>query len=353
MRGTLIAVLAAITMTGIVGASASAAVIPVDGDTVWIGAKRGYGGTGMFPVYVDTPADPQNPGEPDFWSYCIEHDVSALTDVEALLGDETGYLGGNYFGDPGIPGKVLWVLAHSYPALSLADFGTAVGIPGISEFDAIEATQYAIWRYTDLTFDAAWSWETQDSEDAYWYLVNGANASSGLTPGDFEATVALVGPTTAQNTSSLVGPFMVTTNQPSASVGVDEPAAIVEATGAPIDPAVFADGGEFFLDLRGTTAAGSATVTASVLGSSATGLIISVPTTPGESPTAQEHAQTQILVTAANTTTDARVVVQWAATSSPQLAQTGSEPALGGLAIVAALVMVGVTGVVVRRRAAR
>ncbi|MGB3374160.1 MAG: thioester domain-containing protein [Microbacterium sp.] len=159
----------------VVGDTASTSIVVAIAG-VWIEARQGYGGTGVFPVYMSAPADGTAP-DPDGWAYCIEHNVDAETGIAARAGDTSSYLGGNNFKDDAVvQGRVLWVLAHSYPTLSLEDFGTAAGVPGISRNDAIEATQYAIWRYTDLSYDASWDWETDESKDAYWYLVNGANA---------------------------------------------------------------------------------------------------------------------------------------------------------------------------------
>ncbi|WP_141004610.1 thioester domain-containing protein [Nocardioides humi] len=174
-----LAVVAVLTPWSAPGASAE----PGAGDTVYVGAKsQGYPGSGIHGVFEQTPADPGNPGTPDYWAYCIEHDVTAKPNIAAGVGTASDFLGSNHFTDPAVQARVLWVLAHSYPALSLADFATASGVPGIALNDAIEATQYAIWRYTDVGYDASWAWASDDSEDAYWYLVNGANASGGLTP---------------------------------------------------------------------------------------------------------------------------------------------------------------------------
>jgi len=285
----------------------AAQAAPEPGDSVYIGSKVGYGGTGIFPIWAETPAT----GEPEFWAYCIEHDVSAETDIEGLVGDPSSYLGSNYYVDPTIQGKVLWVLAHSYPALSLEDFGAAAGVPGISQNDAIEAAQYAIWRYTDLNFDAAWAWETPDSETAYWYLVNGANASSGATPAVVTASVSASG--AAQVAGTLVGPFVVSTNQAAVSASVTPSLPMTDASGNVIDAASLVDGQEFYLDLRSSTTAGSATVTVSAAGSSGSGNVVSVPTITGGTPTEANHAQSIILIAASTATTSGEASTQWAA----------------------------------------
>ena len=328
---------------------AAVADVPEAGDQVWVGDAQGYGGTSMHAIFTETPADPSNPGTPAFWAYCIEHDISARSRVLGELSDFSGYLGDNLVLDPDVQAKVLWVLAHSYPALSLTDFGAAAGVPGIAENDAIEATQYAIWRYTDVGFDAAWAWETPDSETAYWYLVDGANASSGMTPADFDVTVLVAGPGAAQVAGTLIGPFTVTTNQATVSVAVDPAVAVTDAAGNAIDISAVVDGQELFLDLRGSTSAGSATVTVSASGTSATGKVISVPTASGEL-TEEDHAQTLVLVTASPTSTTSQAEAQWAGVGAPSaptpttpetLPATGAEAPIGLIAVAALVIAVG------------
>lgn len=292
-----------------VGVSAAAAAELAPGDSVYIGSKQGYGGTGVFPIW----SEGVQAGDPDLWAYCLENQVSARTGLVGTVGDGGDFLGSNYFVDPAVQGKVLWVLAHSYPAVSLEDLAAAAGIAQISRNDAIEATQYAIWRYTDLDFDAAWAWETPDSEAAYWYLVNGANANPGMTPGDFEVTATVTAPGSAQTAGTLVGPFVVNTNQPSVTVSVDPGVSVTDASGTAVDLDAVADGQELFLDLRGSTAAGSATVRVVAEGSSSTGMVVSVPNVPGGTPTAEDHAQSIILVAPAASQTTGEAAVEWAA----------------------------------------
>ncbi len=302
--------------------AASADVAP--GDTVWIGGHEGYSGTGASEIFLTKPADPSAPGTPDFWAFCIEHDITPRHLTAAQVIDASDYLGANHFADPAIQGKVLWVLAHSYPATSLADLAAAAGISSISLDDALEATQYAIWRYTDLTFDASWYWSSTDSEAAYWYLVDGANASSGMTPADFAVTVSVTAPAAAQAAGSLVGPFVVHTDRPTAKVSASPAVPLRDAGGAAIDPDAVVDGQQIYLDLRGSTAAGAATLTASVAGSNGMGRVLSVPKVDGVAPTAADHAQTIILVAASGTRTSASASVSWSGTGA-QLAATGAD----------------------------
>lgn len=307
LAGALLALGAVVMAPGGVSAAMAADVAP--GDAVFIGSKEGYDGTGIYPIWSSGVQE----GEPDYWAYCIEHDVAARTGLLGTAGDLDSYLGQNRFTDPAVAGKVLWVLANSYPAVSLEDFGAAAGVPGISRNDAIEATQYAIWRYTELDFDAPWAWETPDSEAAYWHLLDGANASPGLTPGDLQVTASVTAPSAAQSAGSLVGPFTVSTDQASVVVSVDPAVTVTDAAGTPVDLSAVVDGQELYLDLREATAAGSATVRVTAAGSTGIGAVISVPNAPGGTPTAEDHAQSMILVAPDTAETTGEAAVDWAA----------------------------------------
>lgn len=334
-----------LTLVSLLGPSAAWADADV-GDSVWIGSREGYGGTGAFPIFSQTPADPSQPGTPDYWAYCIEHDLTPEAQIEGQVGALSDYLGANYFVDPAVQGMVLWVLAHSYPAVGLSEFGAAAGVPDIARNDALEATQYAIWRYTELDYDAPWAWETPESEAAYWYLVDGANASGGMTPGDFSTSVSITPPPGPQEAGSLVGPFVVHTNRPTARVSATPAVDIVARDGTVIDPDAVVDGQELYLDLRQGTAAGAATLTASVVGSSAMGRVISVPTTPGGTATAGDHAQTIILVAPESARTTATADARWAARI--ELAATGADPT--GVWLAVALMMLGLAASGISRR---
>lgn len=93
-------------------------------------------------------------------------------------------------------------------------------------------------------------------------------------------------------------------------------AAFVGAVGAPIDAMSVINGQQIFLDLRGASDAGTATVTAAVRGSTATDKIISVPIEEGQIPSATSHTQTLMLVTGETASTRAVAFVEWGATGA-------------------------------------
>ncbi|WP_436697673.1 VaFE repeat-containing surface-anchored protein [Nocardioides sp. BYT-33-1] len=305
--------------------SASATSEPGDGDPVWIGsATEGYSGTRIHSVYSPMPANTANPGTADYWAYCLENRIPAKSNSTAVAGDFSSFLGVNYFDtDPTVAGKVLWIVMHSYPSMSLAAFGAQVGAPGISVNDAVEATQYAIWRYTDLGFDAPWSWSSPDSQAAYEYLVNAVNGGATMSPGDIPSVTATVtAPAGAQQAGTLVGPFTVHTNQLTVSVTGPSGVPVTDASGNLIDTSAVVDGQEVYLDLRGSTTAGSATVTVTAQGAGGSGMVISVPTTSGGTPTEGSHAQSMMLVAGSTATTTGSADVTWAAAPAPSIGTT-------------------------------
>lgn len=317
---------AAIVPAALAAPASADAVEP--GDSVWVGASVGYGGTSIHPVYSPVPADTDDPGTADMWAYCIEHDISARSNTVALAGDYSSYLGANYFTDPAIQAKVHWVITHAYPAVSLAELGAAAGVSGLGLNDAIEGAQYAIWRYTDLTWDASWNWETPASEAVYWYLVNGANAdTAAVPPATADVEVSVSGPAETGAAGSLVGPFTVSTNQPTVTLSSSPAYGFADAAGDPIDPAAVVDGQQVYLDLRGSTAAGSATVTATADGASGTGLVISTPVVGSTTATPEAHRQSLILVAAQDATTSASAPGAWAAAAVPTIGTTLTDAA--------------------------
>lgn len=179
------------------------------------------------------------------------------------------------------------------------------------------------------------SQETAESEAAYWYLVNGANTSPGLTPADFELSVTVTAPATTQQPDSLIGPFTVATNRPSVSLTANQAVIFADASGTPIDATTVVDGQQVYLDFRGNDAGGSVIVTATAVGMNGTGRIIHVPSPTADPPTAADHGQTVILVAPDTARTTATASVSWsAAATCPMLAESGFLPSSGAVMIL-------------------
>ncbi len=318
---------------------ASAAPALQAGDSVWVGGSIGYNGAVAHAVYPQRPADapdaesgPQSYWEAaDFWAYCVEHNISANPGATGVLDDFDGALADSLFTGPNaqlVQAKVMWVLTHSLPVISLDDFHTASGLTNVTTDDLVMATQYAIWRYTDLGFDAEWRAWVDDpatygnARDAYWYLVNGANADTATAPVvPAPITVSVDAPPAGQEAATLVGPFTVHTNQATVSVTTESGLSIVDAAGNAIDVSAVVDGQQLYLDATGVVDAGSATITATAEGSSATGYVLNVPLDNG-SMTPDAHAQTMILAAKSTANTTASADTTWVAVPQPTIGTT-------------------------------
>ncbi len=295
-----------------VGATQAQAAAPLNpGDSVYVGDEYTPGtGTPTFPIYASAAAAASDPSNPEYWAYCVEHNVDARPDTGATVRTVSSFLGSNLFtNDPTVQGDVLWVLTHTIPYVDLADMSTAANIPNLTRDEAINGTVDAIWRYTDLGFDAPWSnWIDPNAEAVDYYLINGANASGRtLTPGDLQTTVSVTPPTGAQTAHSLIGPFVIHTNQATATVSSTPAATLTDSAGNPINAAAVVDGQQVYLDLRGSTSAGTATVTvtATAKGAIANGFVVSTPATGTGTATTANHAQSFIMIAARSATTSA------------------------------------------------
>ena len=163
-------------------------VIVGGANDVYIGKREGaYGGSGYFPVYNTTPVDYNNPGTPDFYGYCVEHDLGDIPmNWPGVLGSSSGYLGTDQF----IPhlSYVRAVLANAFPYISIADFRTLVGQPTLDEKDAAELITWLIWNFTDYpTIDIVLNWPWTDpatQAPAYQALYDIAIEQAGTCEGD-------------------------------------------------------------------------------------------------------------------------------------------------------------------------
>lgn len=164
--------------------------------------------------------------------------------------------------------QINWVLHHGYPAKSLdalsAQFPDAHD--GIDTFEAIAATQAAVWHFSDgvdLNRDDPLSGDGSDADDAedalalYDYLVGADNTGIGEQP----APTLAVDPTELSgNAGERIGPFTVTTSGTIEDLAANLPAGvkITDADGTELTAATIADGTKLYLDVPAGTADGAA-----------------------------------------------------------------------------------------------
>lgn len=217
----------------------------------------------------------------------------------------TGIVGGAWYredqwdtypgkGDFAEPGKVHWILLHSYPVTDIQDLRGATGIPSVNEAEALTATQAAIWHFSN-GLDLGEVHQGPDLEEKviegnvtrlYEYLVENARElphepGSALTVTPGQGT-GLAGRT--------VGEFTVETSAATVPVTVDAPEGVElvdVATGEPVSEV--GDGDTVGFAVPADAGAGEATFTLEAEATVQTGRLFK-----GEEP----DEPTQTLITA-------------------------------------------------------
>ena len=146
--------------------------------------------------------------------YCIDFKTNIVGGAEYKEDAWANYPGQGSFAEPG---KVLWLLQNAYPNTDAAALGEAAGVEGLSNEDALGATQAAIWHFSN---DMDLSGGNGDNVVAvYEYLT--ANAESV----EEEPGAALsITPDVAEGTAgSVIGEFEISTNSSQIPVTLDAP----------------------------------------------------------------------------------------------------------------------------------
>ena len=112
----------------------------------------------------------------DLWTYCIQktvelnehetYDEHAWSEEQNRTGIDQQHLEG-----------IKWILNNSYPQLDLGRLSTSSGVAGLSDDEAVEGTQAAIWNFSDASGKT--TLDAQREQDAkvvalYNYLVSTA-----------------------------------------------------------------------------------------------------------------------------------------------------------------------------------
>ncbi|WP_134322014.1 VaFE repeat-containing surface-anchored protein [Cumulibacter soli] len=162
--------------------------------------------------------------------------------------------------------KINWLLHQSYPFVPLAQIWPGAGFNnGLSEAEAVTATQAAVWHYSnglDLTeaHIVGTATERQDVLALYGHLTGPANTGQPQIP---TGTLSLTADGTGGVSGTLIGPVTLDASEPT-TLTLDGPPGgveLVDADGAPLDTETMAT--DFYLDVPLDTPAGSVMVTAS------------------------------------------------------------------------------------------
>ena len=131
----------------------------------------------------------------DLWTYCIQKTVELVpteTYDEHAWSEERERTG---IDQPHLEG-IKWILNNSYPQLNLGQLEKASGIDALSDDEAVEGTQAAIWNYSDASGNTTLDADKESDAKVialYNYLVSTAknhmndsdqpHASLTVTPG--------------------------------------------------------------------------------------------------------------------------------------------------------------------------
>lgn len=220
------------------------------------GFKMEFGGD-VHDVYASLLGiDLDGDSKPDLSTYCVEIDVDAIGGADMVEKSWADFPGDDAVAQPD---KVLWVLHHSYPSITVDELRAASGANNVDTKDAITGTQAAIWHFAN---GANLSQANPAVTKIYEYLTGDANegmeeqpaASLSITPGEIKDVEA----------GSKAGEFTLSTNAKNVKValadGTPEGVKIVDEAGVEITQ--FDDGTKFWLSAPAGEAVGAATVKA-------------------------------------------------------------------------------------------
>ncbi len=234
-----------------------------------------------YDIYVEEEGGGVH-GDPfDTWLYAIHtegansalrgYSTEAMIDETADAGRAyvfkgwTAFPGKNRFStNPAVRPKVAWIVANSYPENDLVYVAKAAGVDGLTEKEAITATQAAIWYFTDgLNYMGLSEPEGPDFADSSPeamrvkklrdYLVGDKNV--GMTPFD-SPTLSATAPIKPSESGGLVGPIRINSSAKTAKVtGARFP--LVTADGKTVNLKAAPTGVDLFLKVPNSSAAAS------------------------------------------------------------------------------------------------
>ncbi|MDO5067311.1 MAG: thioester domain-containing protein [Propionibacteriaceae bacterium] len=280
------------------------------------------------PMSTQLLAVHSKPGADPFYAYCIELDVHALwgTDLEQVGWDQ--FPGENRFKtDATVRAKVGWIVQRSYPQTPLAEVAKAAGVEGLTEKEAVAATQSAIWHLTNgfewngvlwdhygqaVDTDAA---RTQRVKKLYDHLLGPANTGMQESAGP---ALSIKAPEQAGEAGTKVGPIRIESTAATVALAGDLPYPLVTAEGKAVDMAAAPTGQDLFLDVPADAPTGEAMVSSSLFGQANAGQLL-----VGKG----KRTQTIILVSSTPKKVDANAKLMWTAKPAPAPTPSPSTPA--------------------------
>ena len=266
-------------------------------------------------------------------AYCIELDVDIKYESDLRVGDWKDFPGTNKFKDNAeIQSKVAWIAQRSYPQTDMAELTKASGIAGLTEQEAITATQAAIWHFTNdykwLGLANADQATTTRVEKLFTYLTGQTN--TGLKESKqptVEAETGGITFTRSENGSEgKVGPIRFKSSQATFKLTSELKYELINAQGAKVDLNAVPADTDLYLKVPADMTSGEQEFKGSVTGSVYAGKLLITKDAVAGGP----HGQTIIIGSNKEVTTEIQGKISWSVTQqtpTPEPTPTPTPPA--------------------------
>ncbi len=271
--------------------------------------------------------------------YCVQITVGMRTDVDMVERPWNKYPAANSPFEKN-SAKINWVLHHGYPGVALDALGSTLakaGVKvndGISEREAIAATQAAVWHFSDgvnlnLTKPLAENNPAETNADVaalYGYLTGDENKGIAQQP---KPTLNIAADKTEGAAGTKIGPFSVATSGDITSLTTELPdgVKVTDADGKELKSTDVKDGSKLFVDVPAGVKPGNGSFSLKVTGELDTGRLFvadNYAKKPAQSLIVADSEKTQVTAKAAATWTEAGApATSPAPSTTPGGAQSG------------------------------
>ncbi|MGV9364078.1 thioester domain-containing protein [Amycolatopsis sp. NPDC003731] len=264
--------------------------------------------------------------------YCVQITVGMRTDVDMVETPWNKYPAANSPFNKNSD-KINWVLHHGYPGVKLTDIEAALakqGVKvhdGVSEREAIAATQAAVWHFSDgvnlnLTKPLAENNPAEANADVaalYSYLIGDQNKGIGEQP---KPTLNIAGPKTEGKAGTKIGPFQVATSGDITSLTTELPdgVKVTDADGKELKTADVKDGSKLFVDVPAGAKPGNGSFSLKASGELDTGRLFVAENY------AKKPAQSLIVADSEKTQVAAKATASWTEAGAPTTTAPSTTP---------------------------
>lgn len=268
--------------------------------------------------------------------YCVQITVGLRTDVDMVERPWSKYPAENSSFEKNNT-KINWVLHNGYPGTGLDALGKALkkaGVEthdGISEREAIAATQAAVWHFSDgVNLDATKPLAEEKDAGAnadvaalYAYFTGDQNKGIGEQP---KPTLNIAADKTEGTAGSKIGPFSVATSGDITSLTsqLPEGVKITDADGKELKNSDVKDGSKLYVDVPAGTKPGKGGFTLKATGELDTGRLFVAENY------AKKPAQSLIVADSEKTEVTANAAASWTEAGAPTTAPSTPAGSNGG-----------------------